>query len=58
MTAVHVQELEEEANLRREPRAAKEGLAVTKFTEEPPRGDDEKVAFYTGLQTFLMFFSL
>lgn len=33
-------------------------LAATKFTEEELSGDEEKVAFYTGLPIFVMVLSL
>lgn len=53
---MHIQQLGEVANLLGELRAAKEGLAAMKFTEQALCGDDEKVASYTEQPTFLMFF--
>lgn len=46
------------ANLQNELTDVKMKLAASQFSEDSLRDDDQKVAFYTGLLTFLMLFSM
>lgn len=46
------------ANLQNELTDVKMELLASKFTEDSLKDDDQKVAFYTGLPSFLMLFSL
>ncbi|KAH9359634.1 hypothetical protein HPB48_021449 [Haemaphysalis longicornis] len=46
------------ANLQNELTDVKMELLASKFTKDSLKDDDQKVAFYTGLPSFLMLFSL
>ncbi|XP_077552555.1 uncharacterized protein LOC144167036 [Haemaphysalis longicornis] len=59
LTSNDIQQLQDvAANLQNELTDVKMELLASKFTEDSLREDDQKVAFYTGLPSFLMLFSL